>query len=141
MNKHSIPSQALPQEITIDMLLKRLEGVHLHGSHHWMAFCPAHDDSSPSLGIKQGRDGTILLRCFAGCAIEDIFGALSITIRELFPPTRSLYQQSVETFEDRAYIALYKQHRAIGKALSPHEKRRYLTAVERVLKAQKIHNV
>lgn len=33
----------------------------------WMACCPAHDDSDPSLSINDGADGTVLVHCFAGC--------------------------------------------------------------------------
>ena len=32
-----------------------------------MARCPAHDDLSPSLSIRAGSDGKVLVRCHAGC--------------------------------------------------------------------------
>jgi hypothetical protein len=55
----------------------------------WMGHCPtdnhAHGDRSPSLSIAEGRDGRVLLHCFAGCAIEDICQAAGIEVRELFP--------------------------------------------------------
>ena len=38
----------------------------------WMAQCPAHDDRSPSLSIRDGNDGTALIHCFAGCDYVDI---------------------------------------------------------------------
>eukprot|EP00456_Euglypha_rotunda_P010504 TRINITY_DN1265_c0_g2_i2.p1 TRINITY_DN1265_c0_g2~~TRINITY_DN1265_c0_g2_i2.p1 ORF type:complete len:285 (-),score=22.15 TRINITY_DN1265_c0_g2_i2:221-1075(-) len=40
-----------------------------------MCRCPAHDDSSPSLSIRQGDNG-ILVTCFAGCAREDVLREL-----------------------------------------------------------------
>ena len=46
-----------------------------HG-HHGMGRCPGHDDHSPSLSIADGRDGKLLLRCFAGCSFTDIIAAL-----------------------------------------------------------------
>lgn len=38
--------------------------------------CPAHDDHSPSLSIRQG-DRAILVTCFAGCRSEDVLKAIS----------------------------------------------------------------
>jgi len=43
----------------------------------WMARCPAHDDSSPSLSISVSKDGKVLLRCHAGCDQRDVITALS----------------------------------------------------------------
>jgi len=33
----------------------------------WMAPCPSHDDSQPSLSIRDGDNGKVLVRCHAGC--------------------------------------------------------------------------
>lgn len=43
----------------------------------WMARCPVHDDSSPSLAISTGRHGKVLVRCHAGCDQRDVIAALS----------------------------------------------------------------
>ena len=43
----------------------------------WMACCPAHDDSRPSLSINTGKDGKVLVRCHAGCDQRDVIAALS----------------------------------------------------------------
>jgi hypothetical protein len=40
-----------------------------------MCRCPAHDDSDPSLSIRQGDRG-ILVTCFAGCSREDVLREL-----------------------------------------------------------------
>lgn len=42
----------------------------------WMARCPAHDDSEPSLSIRHSQTGKILVHCFAGCAQDDVIAAL-----------------------------------------------------------------
>lgn len=47
--------------------------------------CPAHDDRSPSLSIKEMPDGRVLLHCFGGCAFEAILGAIGLTKRDLYP--------------------------------------------------------
>lgn len=50
-------------------------GGHRSGSV-WMACCPAHDDRTPSLSIRQGPDGRVLVKCFAGCSQTDVIDAL-----------------------------------------------------------------
>ena len=47
--------------------------------------CPAHPDKNPSLSAHLCRDGNILLRCFAGCAVEGIVAALGMEMRDLMP--------------------------------------------------------
>ena len=42
----------------------------------WMAHCPVHDDRTPSLSIRVGKDGKILVRCHAGCAQRELIAAL-----------------------------------------------------------------
>jgi len=53
----------------------------------YMARCPAHGDTHPSLSIKNGGD-KILLKCFAGCLAESIVAAMDLTMADLFnvPP-------------------------------------------------------
>jgi Toprim domain-containing protein len=69
--------------VTVHELLSRLERVSKTHSG-WMARCPAHEDSRPSLSIGAADDGRILLRCFAGCELEAIVGALHVEVRDLF---------------------------------------------------------
>jgi hypothetical protein len=38
--------------------------------------CPAHDDRSPSLSVKQERGGKLLVHCFAGCSYQAIIDKL-----------------------------------------------------------------
>jgi putative DNA primase/helicase len=57
-------------------------------AHHtgagWMARCPSHEDRSPSLSIAEGRDGRVLMHCFAGCAVEQVCAAAGFELRDLF---------------------------------------------------------
>ena len=41
----------------------------------WMAVCPAHDDGTPSLAIKQSDTGNWLLYDHGGCGTEKIVAA------------------------------------------------------------------
>lgn len=43
----------------------------------WMARCPAHDDHTPSLSVRDGKNGRVLVHCFAGCDQRDVITALS----------------------------------------------------------------
>ncbi len=42
----------------------------------WIARCPAHDDRRPSLSIGEGKDGTTLIHCHAGCEQRHVIEAL-----------------------------------------------------------------
>jgi hypothetical protein len=46
-----------------------------NGSDSFTCCCPAHEDKSPSLSIKDTGD-KILLHCFAGCSFEEIVSVL-----------------------------------------------------------------
>src|SRR5205814_5630079 len=71
------------EAVTVHELLSRLERVSKTHSG-WMARCPAHEDSKPSLSVAAAEDGRVLLRCFAGCELAAIVGALQIEVRDLF---------------------------------------------------------
>src|SRR5260221_13053682 len=49
---------------------------HKSGKKQWLCCCPAHPDKTPSLSLADGRDGTLLVYCFAGCAAPDILREL-----------------------------------------------------------------
>lgn len=69
----------------LETLLSRLDKLRPNGSNKWMACCPAHDDGSPSLGIKQSDNGTILIHCFAGCSVDDVTASIGMETWQLFP--------------------------------------------------------
>lgn len=71
----------------IDELLTRFDKIKKSGPNKWVARCPAHEDRSPSLAIKEGDDGVVLLHCFAGCSVDEVCGAIGIELMDLFPPT------------------------------------------------------
>ncbi|SHM05517.1 CHC2 zinc finger [Nitrosospira sp. Nsp11] len=71
--------------MTAENLISRLTKVKKTGPDRWLACCPAHDDKSPSLAIKELGDQRILLHCFAGCSPQEILDAIGLTFDELFP--------------------------------------------------------
>lgn len=63
----------------------------------WSARCPAHDDNSPSLSLREGYGGKVLVRCHAGCSQEEVISSLKA--RGLWPGS---------TFRDRDSVQPYK---------------------------------
>lgn len=73
----------------VHRLLARLDKVKANGPGRWLACCPAHDDRSPSLAIRETEDGTILVKCFTGCPTADVLAAVGMDMHELFPKRES----------------------------------------------------
>lgn len=69
-----------------DTLLSHLENVRRTGPGRWVARCPAHGDKHPSLAVRELDDGRVLVHCFAGCAVESVLSAVSLTFDDLYPP-------------------------------------------------------
>ena len=44
----------------------------------FMARCPAHNDSNPSLHVSPGDSVPVIAKCFAGCQFKDIIAALNL---------------------------------------------------------------
>lgn len=71
----------------ISELLSRLKKVKRTGRGRWLACCPAHEDHSPSLAIRELEDGRILVHCFAGCGVHEVIGSIGLRMDNLFPPS------------------------------------------------------
>lgn len=69
----------------IETLFARLDAVAETARGKWVARCPAHNDKSPSLSIKETTDGVVLLRCFAGCSAFEVVNAIDLELSDLFP--------------------------------------------------------
>lgn len=70
----------------LEDFLIRLDGVKPAGPGKYMACCPVHNDTNPSLSVTvKDVKGTekILLKCFAGCRTEDILEELGLTPQDL----------------------------------------------------------
>lgn len=128
----------------IELILNRLEKIQRRGNHTWMACCPAHDDRNPSLAIKELPDGRILLKCFAGCEVMSIMGALRLSVSDLFPEHGLGEYRSFARLEneiqaakkdryqiERTILAIAESDREQGKRLSAQdmerERQAYLT--------------
>lgn len=65
-------------------LTAKLEGVRRRNGG-FIAKCPAHEDSNPSLSVSTGDDGRVLVNCFAGCSAEAVVRAAGFDMRDLLP--------------------------------------------------------
>ena len=100
----------------VDLLLSQLQKVQQRGKGQWLACCPAHEDRSPSLAIKENSDGRILVKCFAGCGATDVVHAVGLTLADLFP------EGGKESFDPFAFARAQKKREVEAKAEKDHEK-------------------
>jgi putative DNA primase/helicase len=94
--------------VQVDELLERFEGVK-GGNGQWTARCPAHDDRNASLTVAVGRDGQLLVTCWAGCNLEAIARAVGVDVRDLFPNDRDRLNGSNGAPQSLAALALPTQ--------------------------------
>lgn len=118
----------------LEKVLARLDKVKLNGAGKWLACCPAHDDKSPSLSIKETADGTVLLKCWAGCTAAEITGAIGLELRDLFPgehqPRRGPSKAAIE--HERRIVSIGLSLLARDSTLSPSDLERLETARRRL---------
>ncbi|MCE8002719.1 CHC2 zinc finger domain-containing protein [Billgrantia ethanolica] len=69
----------------VNGLLARLDKVKRTGQGRWVACCPAHQDKHPSLSVRETDDGTVLVKCWAGCGAADVVAAVGLSLADLFP--------------------------------------------------------
>ncbi|MEZ6139186.1 MAG: hypothetical protein R3B84_01325 [Zavarzinella sp.] len=62
----------------IDTVLDGLNEVQTTDNKNWKACCPAHNDYTPGLSIKETDDGKVLLHCHAGCEVKEIVAAMGL---------------------------------------------------------------
>lgn len=128
----------------VSVLLSRLTKVKgRNGS--WTACCPAHEDRSPSLAVKELPDGRILVHCFGGCGTDAILGVLGLEMGDLFPEPLAHRVAPVRGFtasdamrcltREGAVIALMAADQAEGKQPTPEDVSRVAAALGRINEA------
>ena len=70
----------------ITKILAQMTKVRQRQPGQYSACCPAHDDKSPSLSVRETPDGAVLLYCFSGCPVSEVVNALGLEMSDLFPP-------------------------------------------------------
>ena len=126
----------------IENVLLQLEHLRNAGAG-FTARCPAHADRGPSLSIKEGDDGRVLLHCFAGCTAQEVAAGIGLTMIDLFPPngkprrpppapgvTRTALRAAA-AFEHQV-LMIIKFDRASGKVISAADVARERLAKQRI---------
>jgi hypothetical protein len=92
--------------MNLDDILSHLRGLRRSGGG-WQAFCPAHsDDKTPSLSIREGKNGKVLLHCFggAGCSYRQIVEALGLAPQTAPMPVLHSTVKPVRQPDDRSRV-------------------------------------
>lgn len=128
----------------IEGVLNRFDGVRETGSGQYSCRCPAHEDKSNSLGIKQGDGDRILLNCFAGCDVKSVLDAAGLDWKDILPDNK-LYQAEKHSFNPFAVLKMLRDEVLViglssvdiraGKKLSDKDHDRLLKAVGNVRRA------
>lgn len=71
--------------MSADAITSRVDNCRPSGKQRWMARCPAHEDKSASLSIRELDDGRILIHCFAGCSAGAIMQSVGLEMADLMP--------------------------------------------------------
>jgi len=97
---------------SVNDFLSLLKSVKETGKGQWLALCPSHHDTKPSLSIKE-TDGKILLKCFGGCGLADILRSLGLEFGDLF-----LVDGNKPPAQARKIVATYDYQNADGNLIS-----------------------
>lgn len=92
--------------------LSRLRGVKgPNASGEYMARCPAHDDKTASLCVREGEKG-IVLKCQTGrCSTQDIVSAMGLSMKDLFRESKS------RKSDKKTFVCAYRYTDEDGKLL------------------------
>lgn len=134
-------------------ILDRLEGVRGRGPGRWVARCPAHEDRSPSLSIRETGDGTILIHDFAGCSPSDVLAAVGLELKDLFPEPLTDYRgrpardrrhqhaaaEALKTLSSESLVLLIAARAlAGGQTLDGRDRQRLEDAAIRIAQAREV---
>ncbi len=127
-------------------VLDRLTRVKQTGAGRWIAPCPAHEDRSPSLSVRETDDGRVLIHCFGGCPTQLVLQAIGLDFGDLFdrplahhlPPLRAQLsaRELIELTADEVFIAALIIHDSARRKLTAAETDRLWLAAARLGKAQ-----
>jgi len=134
--------------MNINDFLSYFEKSFRSGKDEYQCLCPAHQDKTASLSIKNLPDERILIHCFAGCAANDILEAVGLTFEDIVPKRLGDFKPVSKPFNPYAVlkaisnetllVALAGLEVANGKTLPQEDKDRLMIAVNRLREAYQI---
>ena len=117
-------------------IVERLEYCRSSGDREWIARCPAHDDRSPSLSVRDVGDDRTLIHCHAGCAALAVLDALGLDWGALYPPQdRHRYKSTKQQRErslDELVVEIAIADMNAGRELSALDRERAREALYRL---------
>jgi hypothetical protein len=126
-------------------VLDRIAGVKQSGKGRWISRCPAHEDRSPSLSIRETDEGRCLLHCFGGCSTSDVLAAIGMSFADLFdqplahhlPPVRGGFtaRELLELNAHEATVAAMLAEKAAAGTLTAEDGQRLAQAAGRLVTA------
>ena len=134
--------------MNIHEIIGYFEKAYKSGENEYQCLCPAHNDKTASLSIKNLPDERILIHCFAGCAANDILEAVGLTFDDIVPKRLGDFKPVSKPFNPYAVlkaisnetllVALAGLEVANGKTLPQEDKDRLMIAVNRLREAYQI---
>ncbi len=132
----------------LNTVLSRLDKVQRIGNDRYKAICPAHDDRSPSLAIKDDG-GRLLLHCFGGCETSDVLGAIGLDFADIMPDkAEGNFKKDRKPFYTMDILSIikleatltyiYASDMAKGLMLTSNDKDRLLLASSRINHAYEV---
>lgn len=132
----------------INDLIERLVKVKKTGKGY-QARCPAHDDGGPSLSLREGDDGRVLLHCHAGCATASVLAAIGLSMVDLFaasdkprrpPPAPGVSRRELQAAADfeRQVLFILKCDAKRGRPISQTDMQRGHVARQRLALAGRL---
>ena len=126
----------------VDRLLHRLDGARQTAAFQYIAKCPAHDDESPSLSVRDLGD-RVLIHCFAGCEPGEVMSAAGLTLADLFvrhethgpTPRRERWDARAmlrELSDESVLVLIAATDMLQNRPLPPDDYTRLRTAVDRI---------
>jgi hypothetical protein len=88
---------------------------HKRSGKGFKACCPAHEDRNPSLSISEADDGSVLLKCFAGCTAKEVVAAMGLEMADLFPAQQEPLRLTIERDVLSAHSTVQGAIRAYGR--------------------------
>ena len=136
--------------MSAELLLSRLDKVRKTGANTWRSLCPSHANTrSLTLSIRDGDDGRTLVKCHAGCSIDEVLGAVGLTINDLFERRLAYNHSSMRrpfpaldvlkcVASEATVVATAACNVRAGISLSDDDHERLLVAHERIHEAKRL---
>lgn len=98
----------------INEFIHYFKNVKSINENEYMALCPAHNDTNPSLSIGYSKDkGQILLHCHAGCKAEDVLHSVGLQLKDLYEKKKgsNILKKTTHTYLAAQGNVAYKKTR------------------------------